>query len=175
MSDDQPTDNRPDQQAELERLREHNKQLLAELKEARSAANAATAGVEAAQRVSEEWRARYSRLAVEEPLEADLRSVASGPWEYLRDVVMRAKLLTMEADADGIARPVWRDEKGRKADLSGGLRAFLMGVHQRTGNDDLARSLSLGNSGGGARGDSGSSGTSTSKPAPAPRPQFGLR
>src|SRR5699024_7298716 len=102
----EPTDNEPtdttDLQAEVVRLREHSARLLAELKEARSAANASATAVEAAQRSGEAWRDAYKRIAVDEPLEAAIRSAAVGPWQYLRDVATANKWLMTEAGDDGI-------------------------------------------------------------------------
>jgi hypothetical protein len=158
--------------AELDRLREHNKQLLAEL----TAHKAAQEALQAAQGTESTWRTRWHETAVLAPLEADLRGAASGPWKYLKDTCAELGLLKMELDGEGIERPVWYDEKGQPADLKQGLHQFLCSVHQRTGND-LGHCLrSTGTSGSGATG-AGFTRTAptTDTPVPVPRPALGLR
>ena len=161
---------------ELDRLREHNKQLLAELKAERTAHKAAQDALQAAQGAETAWRDRVYQGEVMAPLEADLRGAAAGPWKYLKDLCTEAGLLKMEPGADGFDRPTWYDEKGEPADLAGGLYRFLCEVYRRTDND-LGNCLrASGISGGGA---TGSVGTFTPAPKPAaptvPAPQFGLR
>lgn len=178
---DTPTDSNAD---ELVRLRDHNRQLLAELKTARTEAKGLQDAAEAATSAANRWRDRYHQAAVLEPLEADLRGAASGPWKYLRDICVEQKLLTMEPDAEGIERPVWRDERGEPADLSRGLYLFLSDVYKRTPGSDLGHVLrASGVSGGGAS--SSASGAPTMPPstppdgAPTPAqqaaPAYGLR
>lgn len=128
------TENTPDT-AELERLREHNKQLLSELKAERAANKAAQDGLQAAQAAEKQWRERWYSLEVSAPLEADLRGAAAGPWKYLRDTCTELGLLKMEPDSEGIERPTWYDEKGQPANLERGLYEFLCGVFNRTGGD----------------------------------------
>lgn len=173
-----PTDNKPDD--ELHRLREHNKQLLAELKTARTEAKTLQDAAEAATARANEWKVRYHQSAVLEPLEADLRGVAAGPWKYLRDILTEQKLLAMEPDAEGIERPVWRDETGEPADLTNGLHRFLLGVCERNAGGDLPGALrGIGASGGGA---SASASPGRVEPEPERKPDavpqppaFGLR
>lgn len=164
---------------ELDRLREHNKQLLAELKAERTAHKAAQDALQAAQGAETAWRDRVYQSEVMAPLEADLRGAAAGPWKYLHDVCTEAGLLKMEPGADGFERPTWYDEKGEPADLGNGLYMHLCGVFGRTGGD-LGACLRSSGIGGGGAGSSGSSTarwhTPTPKPAtPAPPPAFGLR
>lgn len=166
-----------DDAAELDRLREHNKQLLAELKAARTDAKALQDAAEAATSAANRWRDRYHQSAVLEPLEADLRGAAAGPWKYLRDLCIEQKLLAMAPDAEGIDQPVWRDVKGVSADLSRGLYAFL--ASQVEAFPDLAHALrSSGTSGSGATGSSAPV-TPSEPPTPsAPVPAvsvYGLR
>jgi hypothetical protein len=178
-----PRDPTPGEADELQRLREHNRQLIAELKAARQEAKGAREAAETAQGAEKQWRDRWYQAAVAEPLEAELRGAAALPWKYLRDVAIEAKLLAMETDAEGIERPVWRDEQGRKADLSRGLHAFLLDVHRRTQHPELGRSVrALDNSGGGAPGGTRVAPTSNeaqpagSPPAPtSSQPAYGLR
>ena len=162
--------------AELDRLREHNKQLLAELKAERTAHKAAQEALQAAQGTESTWRTRWHETAVLAPLEADLRGAAGGPWKYLKDTCAELGLLKMELDGEGIERPVWYDEKGQPADLKQGLHQFLCSVHQRTGND-LGHCLrASGTTGGGAHQSSAfQPATTAEQPAPAPRPALGLR
>lgn len=165
---------------ELTRLREHNKQLLAELKTARTEAKGLQDAAEAATSAANRWRDRYHQAAVLEPLEADLRGAAAGPWKYLRDICVEQKLLTMEPDDEGVERPVWRDENGETADLSNGLHRFLSDVHRRKGGD-LGHVIR----GSGASGSGASQSTTTVHPTPtepsspdtpAPAvPAYGLR
>ena len=145
------TENTPDT-AELERLREHNKQLLSELKAERAANKAAQDGLQAAQAAEKHWRERWYSLEVSAPLEADLRGAAAGPWKYLRDTCTELGLLKMEPDSEGIERPAWYDENGKPADVSSGVYKFLSAVHARIGGD-LGHCLrSTGTSGSGAQG-----------------------
>lgn len=164
---------------ELQRLREHNKQLLAELKTARTEAKTLQDAAEAATTRANEWQARWYAQAVERPLEDDLRGAAAGPWKYLRDVCIEQKLLTMEPDDEGIERPVWRDEKGDPADLSRGLHRFLCGVYDRMPGSDLGHMLrGSGVSGSGAPGSGRVTAPAPTMPpaAPAPvAPPLGLR
>ncbi len=161
--------------AELDRLREHNKQLLAELKAERTAHKAAQDAQQAAQGAENTWRTRWHETAVLEPLEADLRGAAAGPWRYLKDTCAELGLLKMQPDAEGIERPAWFDEKGQPADLTGGVHKFLCGVFERTGND-LGHALRAnGVSGGGATGSSNLKPSDPPAPAPAARPALGLR
>lgn len=161
---------------ELERLREHNKQLLAELKAERAAHKAAQDALEAAQGAETAWRDRVYQSEVLQPLEADLRGAAAGPWRYLKDVCTEAGLLKMEAGADGFERPAWYDENGKPADLGRGVYGFLRDVHSRTGGD-LGNCLrASGMSGGGATGNvTKFTPAAPAAPAPAPRPSYGLR
>lgn len=175
-NDQKPTD---DDAGELERLREHNKQLLAELKAARTEAKGLQDAAEAATARANEWQTRYHQVAVLDPLENDLRSAAAGPWKYLRDVALESKLLTMEPDADGIERAVWQDERGKPADLTRGLHMFLVDVAERQPGGDLSHAIrGRGASGSGASpsGSPPAAAHDEPKPAPAPAaPTFGLR
>jgi hypothetical protein len=165
---------------ELDRLREHNKQLLAELKAERGALKASQQALQAAQEAEGTWRSRWHENAVLAPLETELRGAAAGPWRYLRDTCMELGLLKMQPDEEGIERPVWLDEHGEPADLSKGVFSFLSDVYARTGGE-LGHCLrSAGTTGSGAL-------QSPSRPyAPPPepeldstpvpkRPAFGLR
>lgn len=166
-----------DTHPELDRLREHNKQLLAELKAERTAHKATQDALHTAQGAETAWRGRVYQSEVLEPLEADLRGAAAGPWKYLHDVCTEAGLLKMEADADGIERPAWYDENGQPADLGRGLYGFLRDVHSRIGGDLGSCLRASGASGGGATGSMGAFTRTTTEEAPTPmqRPAFGLR
>lgn len=163
---------------ELDRLREHNKQLLAELKAERTAHKAAQDALQAAQGAETAWRDRVYQSEVLQPLEADLRGAAAGPWKYLQDVCTEAGLLKMEPDADGFERPVWYDENGEPADLGRGVYEFLCDVHRRIGGDLGSSLRSSGISGGGATGSAGkftpAAAPKPATPAATPSP-FGLR
>lgn len=178
MTNDNPNGPSPENEVELHRLREHNKQLLAELKTARTEAKTLQEAAEAATARANEWKARWYAEAIEKPLEADLRCVAAGPWKYLRDTCVEAGLLIMEPDGEGIERPIWRDAKGEPADLAPGLWKFL--ESQCGAIPDLAHALrTSGAAGGGAwnsqHGKPASTEPETPKPVPAPPVSFGLR
>ena len=167
--------------AELERLREHNKQLLAELKTAKADAKAATEVATDAQKARDDWKARWYQHEVLAPLESDLRGAAAGPWKYLRDTVMELGLLKMEADDEGTERPKWFDADGKPADLSGGLYRFLCHVYSadRVRFNDLGHSIrGAGEGGTGAPPGGSYIPQRPQKPAEvqqSPQPQFGLK
>lgn len=63
----------PNPAEEIDRLREHNRQLLAELKAAKADVKAASEAATDAQKARDDWRARWYEMEVATPLESDLR------------------------------------------------------------------------------------------------------
>lgn len=172
----------PNPAEEIDRLREHNRQLLAELKAAKADVKAASEAATDAQKARDDWRARWYEMEVATPLESDLRGCAVGPWKYLRDVVTERGLLKMEVDDEGLERPQWIGGDGKPADLSGGLHRFLTDTYasDRERFSELGHCLRASGTGGsGAPGGHFSSSTTLSKEPqrskPAPAPPMGLR
>ncbi len=171
-----------DTSAELERLREHNKQLLAELKAAKAEAKAASEASTEAQKARDDYKARWYALEVSAPLESDLRGCAAGPWKYLRDVATESGLLKMEADDEGVERPQWIGADGKPADLSRGLYQFLSDTYgsDTTRFHDLGHSLKARVISGSGADSSSHAPTATAPPKTAedhkqPTQNFGLR
>ncbi|MGQ0531028.1 MAG: hypothetical protein ACT4PG_14735 [Panacagrimonas sp.] len=166
---------------ELQRLREHNKQLLSELKAVKVEAKTATDAATEAHKARDDWKSRWYALEVSAPLERDLRDCAVGPWKYLRDTATELGLLKMEADDEGIERPQWFEADGKPADLKRGLYRFLSDVYDadKVRFSDIGHSIrGSGTSGSGAP--TGGSYFPPSPPKPAevqqpPAPQLGLR
>lgn len=148
-----------------------NKELLAKLAETTTALKTAQDALGVAQASATDWQARWHKSAVLDVLEADLKAVSGVPVKYMRDVATELGLLKMQADKNGIDRPVWFDEKGEAADLSNGLYRFLSGVTERSGTDkELSKVLrGTGASGSGAS-SSWSVGIPTQKTTPTTTP-----
>lgn len=188
---DQVQDHQPEQidvpalQAEVERLRTHSAQLLADLKLERRAHHATKDELKAALGGEQAtWKQRYQQEAVLAPLENELRGVAAVPVEYLQSILAKTGLLKMEADAEGIERPRWYTPEGEPADMPRGLYWFLSDAFDKNRETllDLGRAIrSSGASGGGAMGGHGGGGyTPPQKAAPfkpnaSPAMPVGLR
>ena len=168
-------------QAEVERLRTHSVQLLADLKAERKAhKDTQTELQNALGGESATWKQRYHHEAVLAPLELELSSLTPLPTKYLQDVCAGMGLLKMEADSEGIERPQWLDLEGNPADLKHGLYHFLVGVCDAMPDSELPKVLrSSGASGSGARGGfsaDSQSANSEKESAPQAKPaQYGLR
>lgn len=160
--------------AELQRLREHNKQLTAELKTERAEKKASQDALQAAHDAQKQWRDRWHEVAVIQPLEASLAHASAVPTKYLRAELMDAGILKMETDADGIERPAWFDAKGEPADLKDGIHRLLLSLHHPN-IDKMILAPNI--RGGGAVSSPHIWPTPKSEPAPAPTPpsSFGLR
>lgn len=147
-----------------------NKELLRELADTKAALQAAQDALGTAQSDKSAMSDRWYRLAVLEPLEADLSSASAAPWKYLRDTALEKGLLKMEPDSEGFERPAWFNEKGEPADLSNGLYKFLCGVYSRGGKDHELGSVlrASGASGSGSTGSSGHGVSQNASPVPTP-------
>ena len=139
-------------QAEVDRLRAHSTELLADLKAERKAHKDTQAALQASKGGEDgAWKARYYQAAVLEPLERDLADAAAVPVKYLQDICAGLGLLKMEEDAEGLARPVWRDQNGEPAKMERGLYEFLCEVYRSTDDSQLGVALrASGTSGSGA-------------------------
>lgn len=158
--------------AEVQRLREHNKQLTSELKSERTDKKTAQEALVAAQSDAKQWRDRWHQSAVIEPLDAALDDASAGPSKYLRAELMDRGILKLQPDADGIDRPTWHRADGEPVELKDGIYRFLVDLNDANINRLVRAS---GSTGGGATGVH-SSWKPEHKPAPAaPSPSFGLR
>lgn len=169
-------------QAEVERLRAHATDLLVELKAERKAHKDTQAELKASKSGEDgAWKARYHQVAVIDALEHELTSVAAVPFKYLQDICTSMGLLAMEDDAEGLSRPVWRDENGEPANFERGLYDFLVDIYRITNNQQLGLALrASGVSGGGATGGvyraSSPDADVAKDPQPSAQPtQYGLR
>lgn len=188
---DQVQDHQPEQidvpalQAEVERLRTHSAELLADLKAERRAHHATKDELKAALGGEQAtWKQRYHQEAVLAPLENELRGVAAVPVEYLQSILVKTGLLKLESDKEGIERPRWYTPDGEPADMSLGLHAFLSGVYDKNPDAflDLGRAIrGSGTTGGGASGSIGGGGytlpqkAAPFKPNASPAMPVGLR
>ena len=141
-----------------------NKELLSKLAETNTALKTAQDALGVAQASATDWQARWHKTAVLDVLNADLKAVAAVPTKYMRDVVNELGLLKMQADGEGIERPVWLDEKGEAADLSNGLHRFLCGTYERLGQgNELGQVLRASNARGSGAGSSSGGYTTPAK------------
>lgn len=145
-------------QAEVERLRAHSAELLADLKAERKAHNQTKTELQnALGGESATWKQRYHQEAVLAPLELELAGLTPLPINYLRDVCKDMGLLKMAADSEGIERPQWLDLEGNPADMKRGLYGFLASMCDAAPDSELPKVLrSSGMSGSGAMGSNGS-------------------
>lgn len=169
-------------QAEVERLRAHSAELLADLKTERKAHKETQAALQASMGGEDgAWKQRYYQAAVLEPLERDLTGAAAVPAKYLQDICADLGLLKMEEDAEGLARPVWRDLNGEPANMERGLHGFLAEVYRTSNHPQLGMALRAsgttgsGSRGGGYSGASQSPDSEKSTPTKTPAAQYGLR
>lgn len=168
-------------QAELERLRAHSAELLADLKTERKAHNQTKTELQnALGGESATWKQRYHQEAVLAPLERELAGLTPLPINYLQDVCKGMGLLKMAADSEGIERPQWIDLEGNPADLKQGLYGFLASMCDAAPDSELPKVLrSSGMSGSGAMGSHGG-GNDPSQPEKENQPPtqpaaYGLR
>ncbi len=169
-------------QAEVERLRSHSAELLTDLKAERKAHKDTQAALQASKGGEDgAWKARYYQAAVLDVLERELTEAAAVPAKYLQDICAGMGLLTMEDDAEGLSRPVWRDQNGEPANFERGLYGFLSEVYRTTNNQQLGMALrATGTTGSGARGGSfraasPAADADKAPQSPAQPAQYGLR
>lgn len=127
-NDTPPTDDTPgDEVKNPAALLRRNKELMAELKAGQAELRTAQEAQQASQADVAKWRGRWHSIAVEAPLEAELRKAATVPVQYLRDLLVKSELLRMEPDADGLMRPRWYTVKGKLDDNpSGGALGHIV-------------------------------------------------
>ena len=137
-----PAPNAAELHAEIERLRTHSAELLADLKAERRAHKDTQAALQnALGGESATWKQRYYQEAVLAPLERELADLTPFPMKYMKDVCTAMGLLKMEADSEGIERPQWLDLEGHPADLTQGLYRFLNGVCDAMPDTELPKVL----------------------------------
>ena len=172
----EPQANEAALQAEVERLRNHSAELLADLKTERQARKTAEEALQAASGKDGGWKERFHKSHVLDPLKRELSEAAAVPSEYLQAICTNYGLLTWEDDAEGLSCPVWKQPDGKPADLSKGLHEYLSGIYNADTAtfDDLGKSLrSSGTRGSGMAPSQLSAHSATRKEAPAQ--QYGLR
>lgn len=159
---------------ELQRLRDHNKQLVSELKAERAALKEAQEALQVAQQKAQEWRSKWHQAAVIEPFDQTLNALSVGPAKYLRQELLERGILKMLPDADGVERPAWFDLNGEPLEPADPWR-FLAEMNDASLNRMIRHS---GASGMGMRASASAYSPPESKPeAPATSqpPAFGLR
>ena len=193
-NDTPPGVDTPDDDEEVKNpaaLLRRNKELMNELKAAQCELRTAQDAHQASQADMAKWRDRWYRVAVEEPLDADLRNAARVPMQYLKDLCIKHGLLRMEPDPDdGLLRPRWYTVKGEPDDapylgVGGHLSRALsaLGRGQKGGYtevwaEELAKATHQPRGGGAIGSPHGYHSPAPPKPADAPapvqRPTFGL-
>lgn len=163
-------------QAEVERLRTHSAELLADLKAERQARKTAEEALQAASGQDGGWKARFHKSHVLEPLERELSAAAAVPAEYLQTICTKHGLLTWEDDAEGLSCPVWKQPDGKPADLSNGLHEYLSSIYKANPDafEDLGKTLRASGISGMGMGPS-QTGARSTPPQEATAQQYGLR
>lgn len=145
-----------DSAAELERLRAHNAELLADLKAARASVKAANDAVEASKAKDAQWRARWHE-SIMSKTDSEVNALSRVPPKHFYAMLGDMGILKMEPDEDGIDMPAWYDSDGNKINLEekGGLKKFLAGLTPLDKYSTLGVIADFGPSnGGGAKGSS---------------------
>lgn len=175
--------------AELDALRTHNAELLADLRKAKEAAKDAQAALQAAEAARDDVHARYHRVALREPVErlTDYETVEGGG-AFFRELFAKHYQFALDADDrvvihDLDGNPATVPDKDGKTDRPAAFtRDDIVALCAKTPATAMFDRVLIGSraSGGGAGGARGSAGTSSrppSKPASTSQqsPDFGLR
>lgn len=172
---------------ELESLRAHNSELLADLRKAKDSAKDAQAALQAAETARDEAHDRYQRAALRVPVESLTdHETLDGP--FFRDLFARHYQFALDdndavviRDLDGNPAMVPAKE-GKPERAAAFTRDDIVALCDASPTKDMFDRVLVGSraSGGGAqgfgmRGSPSMKETSPSKPAPKPSPDFGLR
>lgn len=96
----EPQANEAALQAEVERLRNHSAELLADLKTERQARKTAEEALQAASGKDGGWKERFHKSHVLDPLKRELSEAAAVPSEYLQAICTNYRWLETEVDSE---------------------------------------------------------------------------